>query len=137
MALYFAGQWCPLCRRFTPALKEFHEKYKSSMAIVFISSDGSASDAQTHYNAMARAGWYMLPFDAPLAATLKRRHGVWSGRESWSFLGSRRRSGVPCVVVIDEAGAELSFLAGERYGAAALYEWQPEAKSAWRRPDEL
>ena len=78
-----------------------------------------------------------LESDAPLAATLKRRHGVWSGREAFNFLGSMRRSGVPCVVIIDRKGDEIAFLGGERYGAAALREWEPDKKNAWPMPDEL
>ena len=41
VALYFAGEWCPLCRRFTPALRAFREKWSGSVQIVFISSDFS------------------------------------------------------------------------------------------------
>ena len=46
VALYFAGEWCPLCRRFTPALHSFHEQYRDTMQVVFVSSDMSQDDAQ-------------------------------------------------------------------------------------------
>lgn len=98
-----------------------------------MSSDTSANDAETHF-AGAQGNWLSLRWGDPLAATLKRRHGVWSGREVAEF-GFARRSGVPCVVIISPEGEELAFLAGERYGAAALKEWEPEKATTW--PDEL
>ena len=123
VALYFAGEWCPLCRRFTPALRSFHAQWRESVQIVFISSDLSEADAKKHYQRQA-GSWLMLAWNDPVASALKRRHRVWSGRELSEF-GARRRSGVPAVVVIDKTGAELSFLPGERFGAAALAEWDP------------
>ena len=117
VALYFAGEWCPLCRRFTPALRAFHARWNSSVQIVFISSDSSAEDAREHY-AHQMGGWLALAWDDPVAAKLKRQHRVWSGREVGTF-GYHRRSGVPAVVVVDPSGAEVAFLPGERWGAAA------------------
>ena len=75
-----------------------------------------------------------LDWGDDLNGVLKQKYKIWSGRESGSY-GRGRRSGVPAVIVIDKSGEELAFLPGERYGAAALYEWQPTPKQAW--PDEL
>ena len=142
VALYFAGEWCPLCRRFTPALKHFYGQYHNEVALVFVSSDDSADEAREHYKRQTTGltwsfNWLSLDWGDPLAAELKKKHKVWSGREVGTF-GFGRRSGVPCVVVIDREGRELSFLQGERYGAAALREWEPKAaETAWRSPDEL
>ena len=144
VAIYSAGEWCPLCTRFTPALRAFHERYQE-VSIVFVSSDATADEAEEHYRHQLAGrtpgpGWLSLAFDDPLAATLKRRHRVWSGVEAGTF-GFGRRSGVPCVVVIDESGTEIAFLQGERHGAAALNEWEPEAmqSATWppRMTDEL
>ena len=142
VAIYFAGEWCPLCRRFTPALREFYASFRESIEIVFVSSDETSHDAQKHYkhqlgldgthHHVDRAGWLALAFDDPLADELKRRHRVWSGREVHKF-GSRRRAGVPSIVVIKPDGEEDSFIQGERFGAAALREWEPDARSAWAR----
>ena len=71
-----------------------------------------------------------------IAAQLKRRHKIWSGREISTF-GFGRRSGVPAVVVIDPTGAELGFMPGEREGAAALREWEPHDYRAWPVKSEL
>ena len=98
-----------------------------------MSSDASARDAEKHF-AGEQGTWLSLRWDDPLAASLKRRHRVWSGREINQF-GFERRSGVPCVIVINPQGEELAFLAGERYGAAALKEWEPAKAMTW--PDEL
>lgn len=140
VALYFAGEWCPLCRRFTPALKEFYAQWHNDIALVFVSSDDSAEEAAQHYQRQTsgltwKFNWLELAWGDPLAAQLKRKHRVWSGREVETF-GYKRRSGVPCVAVIDPEGNELSFLQGERHGAAVLREWEPnDRKTAW--PDEL
>ena len=135
VAVYFAGAWCPLCRRFTPALRAFHERYNDSVSIVFISSDEDQTAAEKHF-ASEQGDWLALAWDDPLAAKLKRKHRVWSGREVSTF-GHDRRSGVPCVVVIDKHGQEEAFLPGERYGAAALREWEPDRASRWPDKSEL
>lgn len=120
---------CPLCRRFTPALRDFHRRWHGSVEIVFVSSDETAAAAQSHFQ---RGGnWLYLAYDDPLAAQLKKRYRVWSGRETWQF-GFNRRSGVPCVVVINPAGDELAFLQGERFGQAVLREWEgPTPETKW------
>ena len=136
VALYFAGEWCPLCRRFTPALRAFREKWSGSVQIVFISSDFSEAAMKEHY-AHQLGGWIALAWDDPLAATLKRRYKVWSNTEVGTF-GFNKRSGVPAVVVIDHTGAELAFLPGERHGAVALLEWDPgDQMRRWPTKSEL
>ena len=94
---------------------------------------GAGMEAEQHF-AQTQGGWLALDWDDPLNAKLKKKHRVWSGREVTDF-GFGRRAGVPTVVVIDKDGEELAFLQSERYGSAALLEWEPKAKSAW--PDEL
>ena len=167
VALYFAGEWCPLCRTFTPALQHFYAQYKDVIEIIFISSDDSEAEAKKHYlhqiagegtdlearirklqgsralenhsskpPARAQTAWLSLGYGDPLADELKRKHRVWSGRETSKF-GFRRRSGVPCVVVIKPDGEEASFIQGERFGAAALREWEPDSRSAWPLKEEM
>lgn len=145
VALYFAGEWCPLCRRFTPALQNFYQEHGESVEIVFISSDESEHEAELHYKHQLQmaakhdgrlAGWLALAHGDPLSETLKRKHRVWSGREVETF-GYGRRSGVPCVIVIDRAGEEQTFIQGERFGAAALREWEPGSTTAWRLKEEV
>lgn len=83
---------------------------------------------------LVQGDWLALDWGDALNGALKQKYRIWSGRESGTY-GRGRRSGVPAVIVIDKSGKELAFLPGERYGAAALYEWQPTPKQAW--PDEL
>lgn len=138
VALYFSAEWCPLCRRFTPALQSFHDRHADRVAIIFVSSDASEAKADAHYQrGRAMEHWYALGRADPLTASLKRMYGVWSMREMDAFRDATRRSGVPCVVVIDRDGKELAFLQGERWGAAALNEWEPAADTAWPHSDEL
>mmetsp|Transcript_46784 Transcript_46784/g.108682 ORF Transcript_46784/g.108682 Transcript_46784/m.108682 type:complete len:187 (-) Transcript_46784:104-664(-) len=137
VALYFAGSWCPLCRQFTPALRDFFARHKETVQIVFVSSDESPNEAVEHYQ-KTHGDWLALSYADPLVRKLKRRFGVWSRREIGWFGVDGRRSGVPAVVVIDWDGAELEFVPSETQGAAALAAWQPEATGkAWPSPDEL
>jgi nucleoredoxin len=139
VALYFAGEWCPLCRRFTPALKKFYKEHGDNVEIIFISSDDSREEAENHYRhqtSSASTSWLALAYDDPLTETLKRKHRVWSGREVETF-GRQRRAGVPSIVVIGSEGNEQNFIQGERFGAAALHEWEPEAADKWRLKEEI
>ena len=113
--------------------------YCLQVEIIFISSDDSREEAEKHYRHQkgeSSSGWLALAYDDPLTETLKRKHRVWSGREVETF-GRGRRSGVPCVVVIDSEGNEQSFIQGERFGAAALHEWEPETATRWRLKEEI
>ena len=93
VALYFAGEWCPLCRRFTPALREFHRQDKDTSSIVFVSSDASREDATTHFaNSLHSDGIFQVGWESDLAASLKRKHRVWSGREIGAYGPNRQVS---------------------------------------------
>ena len=132
VALYFAGEWCPRCRGFTPALRAFYREYADTTDIVFVSSDLSAEAARSHFEG-SQGGWLALDWADPLAAALKRRYRVWSGLEMAEF-GTSRRSGVPAVVLVDARGEEVAFLPAEREGARALTRFSRD----WRRwPEEL
>ena len=126
--------WCPLCRRFTPALRAFQKRFADTIDIVFVSSDSNAEDAWRHFQDGGQGeSWLALDWADPLSAALKKRHRVWSGRETLEF-GTGRRSGVPAVVVVDSAGDEVAFMAAEREGANALKSFSRD----WRRwPIEL
>lgn len=109
VALYFAADWCPLCRRFTPALRAFYEAHAAELQIVFVSSDASPRAAARHFR--DQGNWLMLAKSDPLIPELKRRYGVWSMREDGEFnvpgAPSRRRGGLPSVVVISPEGEEV------------------------------
>lgn len=72
VAIYFAGEWCPLCRRFTPSLREFHDRFSKQVEIVFVSSDADDVEAQLHYR-RSQGDWLALDWADPAAAQLKRR----------------------------------------------------------------
>ena len=76
--------------------------------MIFLSSDKSPEEMAA-YRAAEHGDWLALPWGDELAKKLKRQHRIWSGRETGTF-GYGRRAGVPSVVVIDEAGQEVSFL---------------------------
>ena len=45
VALYFAGEWCPMCRAFTPELTDFM-KNAADKTVVFVSSDFTKEESQ-------------------------------------------------------------------------------------------
>jgi len=138
VALYFAADWCPHCRSFTPSLRQLYgSSWSEDVRVVFVSSDMSARDAESHYQSQ-KGGWFYLRHNDPLTSELKKKHKVWSGREVKTF-GKKRRSGVPTVLVIDESGNELAFLDTERGGAASLFSFDPKAQihHKWSDKSEL
>mmetsp|Transcript_63215 Transcript_63215/g.150758 ORF Transcript_63215/g.150758 Transcript_63215/m.150758 type:complete len:229 (-) Transcript_63215:48-734(-) len=121
VALYFAGEWCPMCRDFTPVLKAFVEA-NPGRRVIFISSDFSAEEYEHHRGSMG-ADWLALPYNAPEQDALKQKHRLWGGREAPKF-GKDRRGGLPALVVVDPStGVELRYLDAESQGAKALLEW--------------
>ena len=65
VGLYFSAHWCPPCRKFTPVLAEFYNKFKSTekkddFEIVFVSSDRETKQFDEYFQEMP---WKALPFD--------------------------------------------------------------------------
>jgi nucleoredoxin len=95
IALYFAAQWCPTCRKFTPQLIEFYNRVAREHAefeIVFVSFDRSLSGMETHMRD-TQMPWPAVDFaKLPSKEALKRYSG-----------GS-----IPCLVLLDESGKVIS-----------------------------
>ena len=134
VALYFAGEWCPMCRAFTPSLREYYQKHKNDVQVVFVPSDETAEAAERHFEA-SQGSWLALRFGDPLVKRLKLQHGVWSGRERGEFGMAKRRAGVPSLVIVDRAGNELKFLPAESEGVSVLGDW--DATARWDVKSEL
>jgi nucleoredoxin len=64
IGLYFAAQWNPPARGFTPVLAEFYEEVenynKNELEIVFVSSD---SDEESFYEFFGSMPWTAIPYD--------------------------------------------------------------------------
>ncbi|EKX45721.1 hypothetical protein GUITHDRAFT_108595 [Guillardia theta CCMP2712] len=134
VGLYFAGEWCPMCRSFTPKLKEFfNEKAQDKQTgnqratIVFVSSDFSKEAADSHFR--NQGNWLYLDYDSPLRQQLKQKFRIWGGMES-SSLGFDRRSGIPGMVVIGRDGNEITYMNTESKGVKALEAWNLDS-NAW------
>ena len=115
VALYFTAGWCPMCRDFDPVL------------CVMVSSDRSAADAGKRALDLKMLH---VEYDGSVRDALKAKYKVWAGVEQGK-LGTGRRSGVPALVVIDEAGQELAFVDAERSGSKSLIKWPTDA-GRWR-----
>jgi nucleoredoxin len=124
VAYYFTAGWCPMCTRFEPSLLQFKaaaEQAGKPIELIMVSSDRSSADAQKRAKAL---GLPLVEYDGDSRSDLKRRFSVWAGAESAQHIGYSRRSGVPALVVINEAGDEIGFLDAESSGPAALSKWE-------------
>lgn len=70
VALYFAAEWCPPCKGFTPKLQEFYNNFKNgkcscpgvaALEIVYVSWD---KDEAGFDDSVASMSWVALPFEA-------------------------------------------------------------------------
>lgn len=65
------------------------------------------------------------------ADELKKMYNIWAGSESMKF-GFARRSRVPAIVVLDQAGEELAFVPVESQGVKSLQSWPiDESNGIW------
>eukprot|EP00438_Fugacium_kawagutii_P019501 Skav235634 [mRNA] locus=scaffold358:429569:430021:- [translate_table: standard] len=120
VALYFAGEWCPMCTAFTPQLTDFLAKNGEKSAVL-VSSDFTKEGYEEHRGHLP-SSMLAVPYGTDVQDALKRKFRLWGGKEKPTF-GEGRRGGIPALVVINEAGDEVKYLDAESKGAAALEEW--------------
>lgn len=121
VAFYFSAGWCPMCTSFEPALASFQQNAKDAgkpIELIYISSD---RNEETNIKRASQLNMYTVPF-GDQTAELKKKYKIWAGSETMKF-GFGRRSGVPALVVLDQNGEELAFVAAESQGAKALATW--------------
>ena len=92
VALYFAGEWCPMCRAFTPSLREYYQKHKNDIQVVFVPSDETAEAADRHFEA-SQGSWLALRFGDPLVKRLKLQHARVERPRRGEFGMAKRRAG--------------------------------------------
>ncbi|EKX50682.1 hypothetical protein GUITHDRAFT_66405, partial [Guillardia theta CCMP2712] len=94
------------------------------ISIIFVSSDFSEEDATTFFK-NAHGDWLMLDYKSALRSELKRKFGVWAGKEASQFGTSiasfkSRRSGIPALAIVGLDGELVNFLNAELEGFEAL-----------------
>ena len=103
IGLYFSGNWCPSCRKFTPQLVEYYNRVMAThpeFEIVFVSSDRSAP-AMEKYMRDSNMPWPAVKFEK-----------VAEKAELMKYAGG----GIPCLVLVDATGKVLSdSYAGKNY----------------------
>jgi nucleoredoxin len=95
IGLYYAGFWCPQCRKFTPKLVAFYNRIAAAhpeFEILFVSHDKSAT-AMESYMRDAEMPWPAVNFEKIAANEALRKYAG---------------PGVPCLVVVDESGKVIS-----------------------------
>ena len=116
VALYFSSNWCGACKKFTPLLSVLYEQVKEEaggdvdMEIIFVSSDDNKDDC-TEYVTKHHGKWLMIPYDSAQRQELKQTFGVFAGKEQSDFGDdTKRKSGIPTLVVVSSDGTELDLL---------------------------
>eukprot|EP00441_Pelagodinium_beii_P014653 CAMPEP_0197664604 /NCGR_PEP_ID=MMETSP1338-20131121/58740_1 /TAXON_ID=43686 ORGANISM="Pelagodinium beii, Strain RCC1491" /NCGR_SAMPLE_ID=MMETSP1338 /ASSEMBLY_ACC=CAM_ASM_000754 /LENGTH=204 /DNA_ID=CAMNT_0043243285 /DNA_START=27 /DNA_END=641 /DNA_ORIENTATION=- len=144
VAIFYAGEFCPVCRNFTPKLRDFFEKRNEEgrpLEVIFLSADESEEAALRHFK-RSHGDWLRLGFSDALATELKRKYRIASGvPHELAHLNAEeraeRRSGVPAVLLIKPDGTEVQFFNTERLGRAALDPWDSMESYAWPSRDDL
>jgi len=135
VVLFFSSEWCPACKRFLPTLKTLYETAEEEgkpLEIVYVSSDRSAQQKTQYFK--SHGGWLSVAFDdEPARNALKARYGCFAGAESGSFPGTKRRAGIPSIVVIGPNGEERVHMDCDpsteinQKGEGVLDDWLPHA----------
>ncbi|KAL1438536.1 hypothetical protein MTO96_047899 [Rhipicephalus appendiculatus] len=76
ICIYFAAQWCPPCRVFTPLLANAYRRAKDEglpIEVVFVSSDRSGNDMSAYVKS-DHEDWPALPYGDALQAGLRARY---------------------------------------------------------------
>lgn len=94
-AIYYSAHWCPPCRKFTPQLVSFCNRYSKrfdNFEIIFVSSDRN-EDEMKNYMKSANMPWLALQFSKKQTSHPATRY---SG------------NGIPCLVLLDNKGNVLA-----------------------------
>ncbi|XP_077553497.1 nucleoredoxin-like protein 2 [Haemaphysalis longicornis] len=78
ICLYFAAQWCPPCRMFTPVLTNAYKDAKKenlSIEVIFMSGDQTVNDMMAHMRS-SHGDWYALRFADRLQSEIEERYMV-------------------------------------------------------------
>ena len=100
----------PACKTFTPLLSVLHEEAKEDdipFEVVYVSSDRSTEDC-TKYMKSSHGDWLKASWES--RNSLKQEYGVFAGSEQALFPETKRRSGIPTLVVVDPDGKEQVLL---------------------------
>ena len=87
---------------------------------MYVSSDMNEKEAVRAYASPSHGPWLMLDRKDPLVEKLKKKYGIWAGREAGEFGRAGRRHGVPTLIAVAPDGTELQLLDTEGQGGRAL-----------------
>ncbi|OMO87354.1 hypothetical protein CCACVL1_09110 [Corchorus capsularis] len=98
IGLYFSGQWCVPCVKFTPKLISIYQRIKQTLEekggedfeIVFVSNDRDQTSFDSYFGTMP---WLALPFEDPNIKTLAKYFDV---------------QGIPCLIIIGPDGKTVT-----------------------------
>ncbi|KAG3112839.1 hypothetical protein PI124_g1233 [Phytophthora idaei] len=137
LVLYFAANWCPDCRAFQSKLNDFYAGANAStqqLDIVFLSSDMSEEDQQTHFSTK-HGDWWMVPRDAEIRNELRRKYGIRNGKDDAEVGVTHRTSGIPALVIVRPDGEVLDLRVSNKLKAMGSRRWptgkpRPRAKNS-------
>lgn len=128
VCLYFSAHWCPPCRGFTPALRQFYESLKAageSIEIIFVSSDRGEQEFKDYF-ANEHGDWLAVDFSA--------------SRQREELSKHYQIRGIPALIVVDGHGKPAvpdarNDVAGAKGAAAASAAFATWKKAAGTAPD--
>lgn len=111
IGLYFSASWCGPCRKFTPKLVEFRNKFSDDFEVILIGGDGS-SKAQANYMKKYSMPWYAMQNQSTEAKFASRFCEVKS---------------IPYLVILDQDGNIIT-----KNGKSDLMKMGDQALEEWK-----